>query len=151
MKLTSYNFLGGNSICQYSCTSTGGCNVRYTGPSRYGSALGSCWPASASGRCGGTPPECRDCKLEINCDQVRDTSKRNPCDYKCTGNGQCTVQYIGPPRSGSGLGACFSKRFGGQCTNTPPECQDCNKIVNCEESTNPISTTPIPTTTKRCK
>ena len=31
-------------------------------------------------------------------------------------------------RSGATSGSCFSQSFGGQCSGTPEECEDCNKV-----------------------
>eukprot|EP00092_Neocalanus_flemingeri_P048583 GFUD01055484.1.p1 GENE.GFUD01055484.1~~GFUD01055484.1.p1 ORF type:complete len:620 (-),score=86.20 GFUD01055484.1:6-1865(-) len=50
--------------CRYSCSTSGGCKVRYVGPSRHGYTLGACGP---SGACGGTPRECRQCNTVIKC------------------------------------------------------------------------------------
>ena len=40
-------------------------------------------------------------------------------------------------RSGNTKGSCFPASFGGRCSGTPPECQDCNKVKNCEKSLEP--------------
>jgi len=61
--------------------------------------------------------------------QTGDKTTRN-CDYKCNGEG-CTVRYIGPNRPGKISGSCFPDSFGGECSGTPPECQDCNKAISC--------------------
>merc|ERR1712112_273602 len=53
------------------------------------------------------------------------------CDYKCTDRGGCQVTYVGPPRAGRTQGSCFPDSFGGECTGTPRECQDCNRAINC--------------------
>merc|ERR1712183_585637 len=53
------------------------------------------------------------------------------CDYSCTSSGGCKVTYIGPPRGGATSGSCFPQDFGGSCSGTPPECQDCNQAINC--------------------
>ena len=81
------------------------------------------------------------------------------CDYECTNGGGCTVTYVGPPRAGKtqvefqrkdGLpkfmkhlhnfwcftdfifqGSCFPRDFGGSCSGTPRECQDCKHAINC--------------------
>ena len=75
------------------------------------------------------------------------------CDYKCTKNGGCSVQYIGPARAGNSKvffekkisatiniyiyisqGTCFPKSFGGKCRGTPRECDECNAVLtDCEE------------------
>ena len=57
----------------------------------------------------------------------------NPCMYSCTDSGGCTVQYTGPPRGGATSGSCFPVSFGGSCSGTPQECEDCNKAISCEE------------------
>ena len=31
-------------------------------------------------------------------------------------------------------GSCFSKSFGGFCSGTPPECLDCNRVIECERN-----------------
>ena len=54
-------------MCDYNCSSSGGCEVRYTGPPRSGSVKGSCFPQAFGGSCSGTPPECRDCNEEVDC------------------------------------------------------------------------------------
>merc|ERR1712080_179501 len=53
------------------------------------------------------------------------------CDYKCTDRGGCQVTYVGPPRAGRTQGSCFPDSFGGECSGTPRECQDCNRAINC--------------------
>ena len=30
-------------------------------------------------------------------------------------------------------GSCFPQSFGGDCSGTPPECEDCNRVVYCQE------------------
>merc|ERR1712179_107853 len=57
-------------------------------------------------------------------------SDRN-CRYQCKSNGGCQVTYIGPSRPGQLSGSCFPKSFGGSCSGTPSECQDCNQALNC--------------------
>merc|ERR1719225_295324 len=52
------------------------------------------------------------------------------CSYKCQSNGGCEVTYIGPPRAGQTSGSCFPQSFGGSCSGTPPECQDCNRALS---------------------
>ena len=64
-----------------------------------------------------------------------DKTTRN-CDYKCDPSGtkgdrKCTVRYIGPNRPGQTSGSCFPGSFGGGCSGTPRECQDCNKAIFC--------------------
>ena len=53
--------------CDYECQSSGGCNVRYTGPPRGGPTTGSCFPPLFGGSCSGTPPECLDCNKALDC------------------------------------------------------------------------------------
>ena len=43
------------------------------------------------------------------------------------------MQYTGPPRDGATSGSCFPPSFGGSCSGTPPECQDCSKALECQE------------------
>ena len=43
------------------------------------------------------------------------------------------MQYTGPPRGGATSGSCFPPSFGGSCSGTPPECQDCSKALECQE------------------
>merc|ERR1712137_672271 len=67
--------------------------------------------------------------------QTGDKTTKN-CDYTCDPSGTkgdrgCTVRYIGPPRSGNTKGSCFPDSFGGECSGTPRECQDCNKAISC--------------------
>merc|ERR1712179_365571 len=57
-------------------------------------------------------------------------SDRN-CRYQCQNNGGCEVTYIGPSRPGQLSGSCFPKSFGGSCSGTPRECQDCSRALNC--------------------
>ena len=64
-----------------------------------------------------------------------DKTTRN-CDYKCDPSGTkgdrgCTVRYIGPNRPGQTSGSCFPDSFGGGCSGTPRECQDCNQAIFC--------------------
>merc|ERR1712037_317946 len=47
------------------------------------------------------------------------------CDYRCTSGGGCEVSF------GGTLGSCFPRDFGGSCSGTPRECQDCNQAINC--------------------
>ena len=42
------------------------------------------------------------------------------------------MQYTGPPRGGATSGSCFPPDFGGSCSGTPPECQECKDAVNCD-------------------
>ena len=61
----------------------------------------------------------------------RRPSSSQVCDYKCTKTGGCTVTYVGPPRAGKGSGSCFPAEFGGDCSGTPNECQNCNQVLSC--------------------
>ena len=56
------------------------------------------------------------------------TEEEEVCSYLCQGGGGCTVHYTGPPRAGPTSGSCFSQAFGGSCSGTPAECQDCNEV-----------------------
>ena len=122
--------------------------------------LGSCFPQSFGGSCSGTPSECQDCNKRLNCQEgggseggsnrrvieispnIRGSNNRfggndkNPtdCKYECTNNGGCKAKYIGPPRKGYTSGSCFPESFGGGCSGTPPECQDCNQKVSCSKN-----------------
>ena len=101
--------------------------------------------------CSGTPPECRDCKEEVDCRGVEvapvvEVPGKEVCEYTCEGSGGCTVNYVGPPRGGPTAGpssfssmnvsiyhrpgSCFATAFGGNCHGTPRECQDCN-VARC--------------------
>lgn len=71
----------------------------------------------------------------------------DPCNYSCTEGGGCEVHYIGPPRRGKTQGSCFPDSFGGSCSGTPRECQDCNRAIRCQEDTR----TPTPTRTLTCR
>ena len=42
-------------------------------------------------------------------------------------------------RAGATSGSCFSDAFGGECSGTPDECQDCNKAVNCTEVSDEVT------------
>merc|ERR1712129_660265 len=53
------------------------------------------------------------------------------CDYQCKPNGSCVVKYTGPLRSGQTSGSCFPRSFGGSCSGTPRECQECNSVLTC--------------------
>ena len=59
-------------------------------------------------------------------------SDRN-CRYECQSSGGCQVTYIGPSRPGKTSGSCFPQSFGGSCSGTPPECQNCNRALSCSE------------------
>jgi len=64
-------------------------------------------------------------------------SNNDLCQYNCLDKGVCEVLYIGPRRTGNIQGSCFPARFGGGCSGTPPECQECNRVINCEKSPEP--------------
>ena len=53
------------------------------------------------------------------------------CSYACTDTGGCNVQFTGPPRGGPTFGSCFPASFGGSCNGIPPECMDCNQVLEC--------------------
>jgi len=58
------------------------------------------------------------------------------CRYRCKSDGTCRVTYTGPSlRSGPLEGGCFADSYGGDCSGTPPECQDCNKVISCDSNT----------------
>ena len=54
------------------------------------------------------------------------------CDYFCRPSGGCRVRYVGPKRGGQTMGACFPPDFGGSCIGTPPDCLDCNLVLDCQ-------------------
>ena len=62
--------------------------------------------------------------------------KTRLCDYSCGNDGGCRVQYTGPPRRGQIMGSCFPQSYGGSCSGTPRECNDCNQVLNCYEPKN---------------
>ena len=62
--------------------------------------------------------------------------KTKLCNYRCANNGGCEVQYTGPPRGGQIKGSCFPQSYGGSCSGTPRECNDCNQVLNCYEPKN---------------
>ena len=100
--------------------------------------------------CANIPSGCKRCddvcssrdgknKLDY---RVRQRGQRSPpaqhrpssskvCDYQCKPNGSCTATYVGPPRSGKTQGSCSSDEFGGDCSGTPKECQNCNQVLSC--------------------
>ena len=63
---------------------------------------------------------------------ISDEANHSECNYDCQSSGGCSVQYIGPPRGGPAVGSCFPALFGGTCNGTPPECLECNKVLDCE-------------------
>ena len=62
--------------------------------------------------------------------------KTKLCNYRCGNDGGCEVQYTGPPRRGQIMGSCFPQSYGGSCSGTPRECNDCNQVLNCYEPKN---------------
>ena len=76
----------------------------------------------------GTPPECQDCKEEVNCSGGKGVQASSGeagagagggggkggvggggggtelCAYECKARGGCTVRYTGPPRGGPSIG-----------------------------------------------
>ena len=62
--------------------------------------------------------------------------KTASCNYRCGNDGGCEVHYTGPPRRGQIMGSCFPPSYGGSCSGTPRECNDCNKVLNCYEPKN---------------
>ena len=58
-------------------------------------------------------------------------SSSKVCDYQCKPNGSCTATYVGPPRGGRTSGSCSPDDFGGSCSGTPNECQNCNQVLSC--------------------
>ena len=74
------------------------------------------------------------------------------CDYSCKSDGGCSVRYVGPPRAGPASGICFSPKYGGgSCSGTPPECRNCNQILNCGSSPDLRSSSVSPNLPKQCK
>jgi len=65
------------------------------------------------------------------------SSNYEVCKYSCLDSGACEVRYTGRPRSGNTKGSCFPASFGGRCSGTPSECQDCNRVKNCENAPEP--------------
>merc|ERR1711953_1571633 len=132
-----------NSNCSYYCSNNGGCVVNYVGPSRPGKTSGSCFPHSYGGECSGTPPECSNCNNVLTCHEPgqREEERGRPpveargdvCDYSCQPSGSCIVKYVGPPRGGNTAGSCFPHSYGGGCSGTPRECEDCNSVLTCHE------------------
>jgi len=136
--------------CLHVCQAGGSCSVTYLGPPRPGRTSGSCFTQDFGGGCSGTPPECRDCKEEVDCRGVEvapvvEVPGKEVCEYECEESGGCTVSYVGPPRGGPTAGSCFATAFGGNCHGTPRECKDCNVARTCAQpSTPPPPTFPPP-------
>ncbi len=60
-----------------------------------------------------------------------DKSLSDKCVYTCKFNGGCSVRYSSKKVfSGSVLGSCFSKSFGGECSGTPARCRACNILCD---------------------
>ena len=69
--------------------------------------MGACFPPDFGGSCTGTPPECLQCNLALDCPQGGQQEEGEEgegevsggtgevCDYKCEENGGCQVLYIG--------------------------------------------------------
>jgi len=74
----------------------------------------------------------------------------NLCRYRCTDGDGCEVHYTGPPRRGKTKGSCFPWSFGGDCSGTPRECQDCNRVITCGELEEPIAPVPAPFSEEDC-
>ena len=79
-------------------------------------------------------------------EDVKESENENydECNYECKSSGGCQVQYTGPPRGGPTVGSCFPPLFGSSCTGTPPECSDCNKVLNCSKQEDEESSTAAP-------
>ena len=105
----------------------------------------------------GTPIECDECNIVLtNCEEGgsggQEPKRTNPkivaghigemvgeedeanCEYECKENGSCTTKYVGPDRPGNKRGSCFPESFGGKCQGIPAECQECNRVRSCPES-----------------
>merc|ERR1711971_1241673 len=140
-----------NRICTGGGSSSGG------GSSRPSSSGGSSSQSCAEGKRCGRGQECklvalclcnsstfewsgdtgRDCPGECAvgqdflCKSSGGSKNDRNCSYKCQTNGGCEVTYTGPSRPGQTQGSCFPQSFGGSCSGTPPECQDCNRALRC--------------------
>merc|ERR1712212_297177 len=67
----------------------------------------------------------------FNRGRTTSTRSNRDCNYKCTSQGGCEVSYVGPYRGGQTLGSCSPQSYGGGCSGTPRECQDCNRAITC--------------------
>ena len=76
---------------------------------------------------------------EATTEDLKGDPNTDQCDYECQPTGGCNVRYTGPPRGGPTSGSCFPPLFGGSCSGTPPECLDCNKQLDCEETTTELT------------
>ena len=93
----------GSRNCDYTCERNGGCKVTYVGPPRAGrTQVRLSWIKNFH------PPSHKYygfvTKLPLKLDLLF-----------C-----CLLQ-----------GSCFPRDFGGSCSGTPRECQDCNQAINC--------------------
>ena len=61
---------------------------------------------------------------------------RDGCTYTCKEDEGCRTEY-----SSGSMGSCFSKFFGGMCFGTPPQCQDCNQVVDCSRGNSVVKQT----------
>lgn len=75
----------------------------------------------------------KDGEINVNTDDSDSIGGDDVCDYQCQESGGCQVMYTGPPRGGNTFGSCFPSLFGGTCSGTPSECEDCNQIISCED------------------
>ena len=48
---------------------------------------------------------------------------------------QLQLTWFHDYRRGKTKGSCFPDSFGGSCSGTPRECQDCNRAIRCHEDT----------------
>ena len=74
----------------------------------------------------------------------------------------CQIQYnfnwqLHDYRRGKTQGSCFPDSFGGSCSGTPRECQDCNRAISCREDirtptrTHTLIPAPTRTPTRTCR
>jgi len=134
--------------CSYGCNPDGSCNVASGGQSAScsspqsqfgGACIGEnvngcrdCREACGNGSNGGSSSGSSSSGSGTGGSSGGSKSDRN-CRYECQSNGGCEVTYIGPPRNGQTSGSCFPASFGGSCSGTPRECQDCNRALSCSE------------------
>ena len=79
------------------------------------------------------PPTRRTTRPPSTRKTTTQTSSDDVCDYQCKPGGSCIVKYTGPLRSGQTSGSCFPRSFGGSCSGTPRECQECKSVLTCPE------------------